>query len=800
MAFFTKYHFRSELELYRLFSYQTWHHLDFNSKMAALQELENRVAKAYGNAPRRVVAQTMRTGYTYGGYSHKDDVIQINRDLIESARLTCEKDGLSISSIKNNANAELVDTIFHENYHAYQRDVIDGKIAHPDKREAAIWATNLKRDQNGNLVHYLSDGIEYRIQSCERTAFREGESGTRRVFGMLEKEYGPDYGYSDYQRNLANNSYEKQLAYAQACSGNPYFQEDLDEEMLQQYAQNHGLPYVRQSRGKEETDHAAAMNALQDYMNQHNYSAMDYPEYSQDPEWQQLHQNVYGKIDGLNTALEQAQSPEAHTAAVNALSEYMNEHNYGDMDYPEYSKDPEWQKLNNDLLVADGKAPIHYNSDIANNQDSTMNESPDKPVEEAKENTQDTTFKLAGQSRLPVVDASEGQNDAIAAPNQAPSEETSEKVENSEESAFDKQNGTDINESQGNTEAPALHDQLGENELETQDNHHIETQQLDNTEDANLDNTLDENMREAQSNIDRSVLDEQTSKELDASQEDDVEFALDESSTEELDVSQGNDEEFSLDERSDVELNASQEDDVEFALDEPSNEKLDASQESSVDFSLDELPDEEIGEGQSNMADQFLDVQSEEATEENAEQTNTAEASHAAQEQENIEASSNLMDATLDEHTEETAAEAQDNIMDQSLDAQHDEDSVESQDNTMDASMDEQHDAGESESQSNAMDDSLDEQHEEAEAQDNTMESSLAEDHDMKASQGHATDTQQTEQYADDETASQDQSQSAEDTVTMDDTLDNAPAYDSTESTTGPDHENEEDQDYSISM
>ena len=739
------------------------------------------MAKAYGNTPRRVVAETMRTGYTYGGYSHKDDVIQINRDLIESARLTCEKDGLSISSIKNNANAELVDTIFHENYHAYQRDVIDGKLSHPDKREAAIWGTNLKRDQNGNLVHYLSDGIEYRIQSCERTAFREGESGTRRVFGMLEKEYGPDPGYADYQRNLANTNYEKQLAYAQACSGNPYFQEDLDEEMLQQYAQDHGLPYVRQSRGKEEADHAAAMDALQDYMNQHNYSAMDYPEYSQDPEWQQLHQNVYGKIDGLNhTTLERAQSPEAHTASVNALSEYMNEHNYGDMDYPEYSKDPEWQKLNSDLLIADGKAPIHYNSDIANNQDSTMNESPDKPVEEAKENTQNTTFKQAGQSRLPVVDAAEGQNDAIAAPNQDPSEETSEKIENSEESAFDKQNGTDINESQGNTEAPALHDQLDENELETQDNHHIETQQLDNTEDANLDNTLDENMGEAQSNIDRSLLDEQTSKELDVSQENDVEFSLDESSTEELDVSQGNDEEFSLDERFDEELDASQEDDVEFALNEPSNEELDASQESSVDFSLDELPDEELGEGQNNMEDQSLDVQSEEAIAENVEQTNTVESSRTAQAQENIEASDNLMDATLDEHTEETATEAQDNIMDQSLDEQRDEDSIESQDNTMDASMDEQHDAGESGSQSNAMDNSLDEQYDESEAQDNTMESSLEEDHDMKASQ--------------------DQSQRAEDTVAMDDTLDDAPAYDSTESTTGPDHENEEDQDYSMSM
>ena len=52
-------------------------------------------------------------------------------------------------------------------------------------------------------------------------------------------------------------------------------------------------------------------------------------------------------LDRLTT--DGSQKDEAYIKAMNNMSDYLNEHNYGREDYPEYSQDPEWQKLNADL-------------------------------------------------------------------------------------------------------------------------------------------------------------------------------------------------------------------------------------------------------------------------------------------------------------------------------------------------------------------------------------------------------------------------------------------------------------------
>jgi hypothetical protein len=40
------------------------------------------------------------------------------------------------------------------------------------------------------------------------------------------------------------------------------------------------------------------------------------------------------------------------TEAMKNMREYLVAHNYGKMDYPIYSKDPEWQRLNQALINA----------------------------------------------------------------------------------------------------------------------------------------------------------------------------------------------------------------------------------------------------------------------------------------------------------------------------------------------------------------------------------------------------------------------------------------------------------------
>lgn len=163
-------------------------------------------------------------------------------------------------------------------------------------------------------------------------------------------------------------------------------------------------------------DDKTPYEAMRDYMYEHNYSQMDYPEYSQDPEWQALNEqytasleetpateeiavdtvdqiwdntdtnepqelhdgdvidiqgegtdNVSEPSDVFEVAADVAPevsdtleegSDDASIDAVDAdmpdddktpyetMRDYMYEHNYSQTDYPEYSQDPEWQALN----------------------------------------------------------------------------------------------------------------------------------------------------------------------------------------------------------------------------------------------------------------------------------------------------------------------------------------------------------------------------------------------------------------------------------------------------------------------
>ena len=60
-------------------------------------------------------------------------------------------------------------------------------------------------------------------------------------------------------------------------------------------------------------------------------------------------------------------------SAYDQLADYFSSHNYGPQDYAEYSKDPEWQELNNAFLQELGREPIDYSggetSDITDIRD-----------------------------------------------------------------------------------------------------------------------------------------------------------------------------------------------------------------------------------------------------------------------------------------------------------------------------------------------------------------------------------------------------------------------------------------------
>ena len=92
------------------------------------------------------------------------------------------------------------------------------------------------------------------------------------------------------------------------------------------------------------------------------------------------------KTEAIEKPIDSEESP------LNAMSAYMNEHNYGKEDYAEYSKDPQWQELNSNL---GGVNPVEAieSSDAAseNSTPESTDNTKTTPLDNVRETDYDTT-------------------------------------------------------------------------------------------------------------------------------------------------------------------------------------------------------------------------------------------------------------------------------------------------------------------------------------------------------------------------------------------------------------------------
>ena len=314
----------SDEKLYQSFASSNWNRMSVENRKAALQELGNRVADEYGIERRPMWFEPM-SGGRFGSFDENENVVCLNRYLVEEGRQYMAENGQLYYCDRTDAPAELVNTVYHEYYHAYQRDAIDGKVTHPDPMEVKVWESNFKRDAGNQLVNYYSnqDKVDprYNVQSGERTADRKGEEGVRKVFESNERTLGKDQMYEEYKKSHACDSYSRHLQDAISQLQDPNIEENLDKEMLMKYCDDHGIDYKAEDSYKDvcnrirQAEHpelgpaepaseksllTPEQERLKQYMDDHGYSPENQTEYKRDPEWQRLHQAVYGEREGIN--------------------------------------------------------------------------------------------------------------------------------------------------------------------------------------------------------------------------------------------------------------------------------------------------------------------------------------------------------------------------------------------------------------------------------------------------------------------------------------------------------------------
>lgn len=229
-------------EVYEQFRNENWNEMTSSQRLRALQELEIISAAQNHSTPRKVVAKELE-GAQYGYFDGKQ--IVVNKHILEDGimvkNVLDEETGETqqVTRIVQDANIQMMDTIFHEDYHSFQEQAINGEIPKETLEAMGITEQTLHNWQSNNtMMNYVNpeiDGCLYRIQGLEESAFQKGESRTQQVFQYLNAKYGEDPNYQAYMKNITEEGYAKNLNMAQMRYGDIDIANTLQGKMNERY-------------------------------------------------------------------------------------------------------------------------------------------------------------------------------------------------------------------------------------------------------------------------------------------------------------------------------------------------------------------------------------------------------------------------------------------------------------------------------------------------------------------------------------------------------------------------------------
>lgn len=228
--------------LYSKFRNENWNSMTPQQRLDTLQELANYSAELNHAAPQKVTVEELE-GAAYGYFD--GEKIVVNKHILDKGMMvktvideeTGEKELLTREV--QDANLQMMDTIFHEDFHAFQEQAVNGEIPAETLKEMGITQETIHNWQSNNtIMNYVDpeiDGSLYRIQGLEESAFRIGEMRTQQAFGYLNEKYGEDPNFKAYQSSIQKNSYTYNLNMAQMRYGDMDIQNTLQYKMNERY-------------------------------------------------------------------------------------------------------------------------------------------------------------------------------------------------------------------------------------------------------------------------------------------------------------------------------------------------------------------------------------------------------------------------------------------------------------------------------------------------------------------------------------------------------------------------------------
>lgn len=236
----------SNQQLFNLYRYENWICLKEAEKLDLYQETVNRHAAALGEqgAP-RVQLEDMDP---FIAGSHADGIISLNKSVVIDGLQAANIDDLLIQYEGGDANMQAMMTCFHENYHAWQDQCLDGTIPCSNQDlmkqyQANDFDLSVVRDIDGTIKigsQYIStardeDYFLYYLQSTERDAHRKSEMLTMHVMEKLEQTYGTEDSFQAFREEMEMNGYDTTLARAKEFYMNPDIEKDINRTLMNSY-------------------------------------------------------------------------------------------------------------------------------------------------------------------------------------------------------------------------------------------------------------------------------------------------------------------------------------------------------------------------------------------------------------------------------------------------------------------------------------------------------------------------------------------------------------------------------------
>ena len=240
----TMYGSLTDAQLYGMYRQSVWSGMGEHERQQLLQESVNRAAQERGEHG----ACEVRFADLDDGVSgeQRGSLILVNREMFVNDRQVSHTENYgTITRDYPTSNINALETVLHENEHAWQNQCVSGEIEGDPQRtfeyRANDFTTSSVEQPDGTYQlgsQYMCGETNYDFyyfQSTERDAYQFSQARTLQIVDGLEKQYGSEESFAEYREELRQTGYQAQLERANQRYGTENFEREVNNTLLNQY-------------------------------------------------------------------------------------------------------------------------------------------------------------------------------------------------------------------------------------------------------------------------------------------------------------------------------------------------------------------------------------------------------------------------------------------------------------------------------------------------------------------------------------------------------------------------------------